>query len=955
MLPLVSRNSRFAATICPAAPEKASPMRGDVRHRQEADEGRLDEPLSATTIEDGEPNSAGSSAEPSNRSRRGGSIIDSWRQRVANSLGRAQPPAGHSAVDDQMPMSESRRVTFENDAAQAATLAAPETLSPDALFLDGGGLDENDDDTELGGNYDADDAVFLPVSGVLVSNATHRQKQLSSYLSAYKQPHKFTDAEVAKMKAFESVEYWPSVDEAYRNYLKERRGEPRFLKWAIYCSVGVVVGTWAVLVFHAIEALGKIKTEFVDFAIERGGIWAGYAGFLTWSCVMAAISTLCCVVLPAAAGSGVPDVMSFLNGVMTSGAFRVQILLMKSLSCICGVNSGLPVGAEGPMIHIGAIIGGGISSGRSRSLKCGRQFTRIFRTFQNRRDQRDFIAAGSAAGVASVFSSPLGGLLFVLEEVASFFPQKLAWMVFTCCLCCYVTQLALNSYVDGFMPRERDNYWVLDPVVAVLFNVNVTSQQYLSLYLLSFIPTVVVAFVMALVATLFIKVHLWYAARVRARFVGQHIIRKVLEPVVYVAFFATVWYWLPFAFACKPIPADFRGPNADALLKSLDFMTATCHEGAGFYNPLATLTMTNADNAIKLLMVRKHADLFPPVALFVYWVIYTFGAACTAGTNIASGVVIPTFIIGCTGGRFLTSLLPESWEWADAGLMAMIGAASFFSGLSRLTFSLVVIISEVCNDQTHILLVMAGIAVAKLVADRLSHSLYHEQISRRGIPFLDSDTRIHKLDTFSARNIMTRPAVTLSRLVSVADLWDLIKLYPHASFPLVADARGIFGGGATPSTPDMTYCGLVRRDTLCLILWHLFICETDNITDEPTLPTMSDLQELQDMLFWDRSPPLPVETCAYKQRVMDLLPFSDRGATCVSEDMCISRTYGLFRSLGLRRIVVIDGKHQVTGILTRRNLVGHFLMERCRSAVAGMRPLSPLAAPLLPPTASPPS
>ena len=113
-------------------------------------------------------------------------------------------------------------------------------------------------------------------------------------------------------------------------------------------------------------------------------------------------------------------------GVLIPKVFNIFTVAVKFASCALCVASGLPVGPEGPMIHMGAAVGAALSQGHSTTLGFT---TNIFRRFRNPRDKRDFVTAGVAVGVATAFNAPIGGLLFAFEEVASFWKHSLGWQV----------------------------------------------------------------------------------------------------------------------------------------------------------------------------------------------------------------------------------------------------------------------------------------------------------------------------------------------------------------------------------------------------------------------------------------------------------------------------------------------------------------------------------------------
>ena len=108
--------------------------------------------------------------------------------------------------------------------------------------------------------------------------------------------------------------------------------------------------------------------------------------------------------------------------------FSISVLKYKFMSCALAVGSGLPVGPEGPMIHMGSVIGSLVSQ-VSNFPSWLEERTPWVKLFRNVGDRRDFMAAGVAGGVSAAFAAPIGGLLFVAEEIASHWDVNLGMQV----------------------------------------------------------------------------------------------------------------------------------------------------------------------------------------------------------------------------------------------------------------------------------------------------------------------------------------------------------------------------------------------------------------------------------------------------------------------------------------------------------------------------------------------
>ena len=142
---------------------------------------------------------------------------------------------------------------------------------------------------------------------------------------------------------------------------------------------------------------------------------------------------------PEAAVSGLPKIKSNLNGTKIPGYLSFRVLVAKIVGITLVVGSGLPLGKEGPMVHIGAAVASLLSN-----VQVG--WMRDLFELRLPSSQRGWVGMGAAAGVAAAFNAPLGGILYSFEEVCSHWSASMTWRSFVCAVVVAASSTFLNEF-----------------------------------------------------------------------------------------------------------------------------------------------------------------------------------------------------------------------------------------------------------------------------------------------------------------------------------------------------------------------------------------------------------------------------------------------------------------------------------------------------------------------------
>jgi chloride channel 3/4/5 len=508
----------------------------------------------------------------------------------------------------------------------------------------------------------------------------------------------------------------------------------------------------------------------------------------------------------------------------------------------------------------------------------------------NEARKREVLSAAAAAGISVAFGSPIGGVLFSLEQLSYYFPDKTMWQSFVCAMIAAFTLQALNPFHTGKI---------------VLYQVKYTTGW----HGFEIVPFVILGISGGLYGGLFIKFNMLVA-----RFRKSSHNPLIGWPIGEVIFVAALTAFVNF-------PNLFMRAQLSELVY---YLFAECASlGNNDIFGLCKVTTAGSISIITLLLTAAGLGFLL--------------ASVTFGLQIPAGIMLPSLAVGALFGRALgiivelfqqhhvSSIIFATCEpdipCITPGTYAIVGAASALAGVTRMTVSIVVIMFELTGALTYVLPIMVAVMLSKWIGDVFSrHGIYESWIQSNQYPYLDNKDDGPAPDV-PVSNIMTRidELVCLNARQShtIESLNQFLATNSHRGFPVVTstpanDAYPMSPADAISTFTDSTLTsnillGFISRTELSYAL-DLATSPTNN----PRRPGGRNLPTFTPCHFIHvpNAPPLTT---------LDLRPWMDQTPITMNVGSSFQLAVAMFQKLGLRYLLFVE-RGQLRGLLTKKDV-----------------------------------
>ncbi|KAJ4986632.1 voltage gated chloride channel [Stagonosporopsis vannaccii] len=558
-----------------------------------------------------------------------------------------------------------------------------------------------------------------------------------------------------------------------------------------------------------------------------------------------------------AAGSGIPEIKTILSGFSIPSFLSLRVLVVKAFGAVFAVSTGMCLGKEGPFVHISTCVG----------YLVGLRFPKYK---DNGRKMRELLSASCSSGLSVAFGAPIGGVLFSYEEISTYFPRKVLWRAFLCSLTAAIVLKQLNPTGTGKLVLFETKY----------------GTEYEPVHYLVFVLLGVVGGVFG---GLFCKLNFIWSRHFRK----MPLIKA--NPVFEVGI-------VVLATALLQFPNPLTREPGDIIIKNV---LVDCNDTASAHS----------------FICLNEAHTGGTNWAYVGWLTYgtltkLILTTITFGIKVPSGVIIPALDAGALFGRLIGYALPYTANDVSPGIFALVGAAAFLAGVSRMTISLAVIMLELTGELSYVVPHMVAILVAKWVADAISaEGVYDLAQSVLGHPFLDGDVALQAVrktgltvrSLIPPQRTMDDITVEVPRTNSVPCSVLRTKLHSLQQRGLM-DAGLVLVQTRPPSTTAILQ-GYMPQHELAHALAR----------SAPSIPLSPSQQDLSVRLLGhgtDHVPPLDAIE-------VDLSPYVDRAPLVLSEGAPLEYAVEMFAKLGLRYLCVTsEGTGGLVGVVIKKRVVG---------------------------------
>ncbi|KAK5854774.1 hypothetical protein PBY51_004939 [Eleginops maclovinus] len=541
-----------------------------------------------------------------------------------------------------------------------------------------------------------------------------------------------------------------------RSYSKCRAipGDPVGEDWIFLIMLGITMAlvSWT-MDYASAKSLQAYKWIYGEL---KGKIALQYLCWVSYPLIFILFSSLFChLVAPQAIGSGIPELKTILRGVVLKEYLTLKAFVAKVIGLTAALGSGMPVGKEGPFVHIASICAAVLS--RFMSFFSG--------AYQNPYSYTDILTVGCAVGVGCCFGTPLGGVLFSIEVTSTYFAVRNYWRGY------------FAATFSAFIFRVLSVFNKDAVTITALFRTNFRMDFPFDLQELPAFAIIGIScgFLGAFFVYLNRQVVLFMRRpNAMTRFLTKH---RLIFPAVVTLVIATLTF-----------PPGFGQFMAGEL------MPRECINSL-FDN----FTWTKISGSPPVGLGRSAAWLHPDVSVFVILLLFLFMkfwmSAVATTMPIPSGAFMPVFILGAAFGRLvgeiMATLFPHGIVFDGIlyriipGGYAVIGAAALTGAVTH-TVSTAVICFELTGQISHILPMMVAVILANMVAQGLQPSLYDSIIQVKKLPYLPELGFGHMSQyNIIVEDIMVRRVKFISSQSSYREVKHLLDSSSINSIPLV--------------------------------------------------------------------------------------------------------------------------------------------------------------------------